>query len=97
LKKFRKNLFESNKATLEFQEVRKDERGNFVPVSKTNYRRELSENNSISILVERYIRKVYPGECFPKREGNYPKMITETENKGTNSIGTRRYYICSWS
>ena len=76
-----RNLFESNRAIIDIQEVRRDENGNFVPVSKTNYRRELSGNNSISILIKRYIRKVYPGECFPKREGDYPKMITETETK----------------
>ena len=84
-----KNLFENNRVIMNIQEVRRDESGNFVPVSKTDYRKELSGNDSISILVERYIRKVYPGESETE-----PKEPIVLERGGiTYVVGVRKEIV----
>jgi hypothetical protein len=71
-----RNLFESNKATLEFQEVRKDERGNFVPIDK-ELTLELSGNQYFSIgrsRGEEYYEEYYPERLITTKTGKEIKV-----------------------
>ena len=71
-----RNLFESNKATIEFQEVRKDERGNFVPIDK-ELTLELSGNQYFSIgrsRGEEYCEEYYPERLITTKTGKKIKV-----------------------
>jgi len=70
------NLFESDRVIIEFQEVRRDDRGNFVPIEKEGIIGVLTKTQYFSVGRSRgdYYEKLYPRgptteEGIPTKEG----------------------------